>query len=120
MADYYKNHPKNRINQSNNKNHLEEDIYGKDHQDEEFATDWDTADVRETEDFRVETKQLSGWIAIVLSVLSFFFWPVVLGIAGIIVGIVARTRNAEWLGNVAIVAGAVSLLLALVVRPFIF
>ncbi|MCD5323593.1 MULTISPECIES: DUF4190 domain-containing protein [Pontibacillus] len=59
-----------------------------------------------------------GWLAVVLSVVSFFILPVILGAAGIIVGFMARRRGAETLGNTAIVAGAISVVLTLVFAPF--
>ncbi|KGP90517.1 hypothetical protein N780_05085 [Pontibacillus chungwhensis BH030062] len=59
-----------------------------------------------------------GWLAVVLSVVSFFIMPVILGAAGIIVGFMARRRGAETLGNTAIVAGAISVVLSLVFAPF--
>ncbi|GEN31087.1 hypothetical protein HNQ35_000710 [Cerasibacillus quisquiliarum] len=59
-----------------------------------------------------------GWIAVVLSAISFFWLPILMGASGIIVGIFARTRNAEVLGNIAIIAGAVSIILSLFINPF--
>ncbi|HEY4602653.1 MAG TPA: DUF4190 domain-containing protein [Cerasibacillus sp.] len=59
-----------------------------------------------------------GWIALVLSAISFFWLPILMGAAGIIVGIFARQRNAEVLGNIAIIAGAVSIILSLFIDPF--
>lgn len=58
-----------------------------------------------------------GWIAVVLSAISFFWLPILMGASGIIVGIFARTRNAEVLGNIAIIAGAVSIILSLFINP---
>ncbi|WP_090871478.1 hypothetical protein [Oceanobacillus limi] len=60
-----------------------------------------------------------GWIAIALSVISFFWLPVVMGAAGVIVGFMARARNADTLGNIAIIAGAISIVFALFIGPFV-
>lgn len=60
-----------------------------------------------------------GWVALVLSVVSFFFMPIILGGAGIIVGFIAKSRNADTLGNVAIIAGAASIIITLFVLPYL-
>ncbi|HLS59587.1 MAG TPA: hypothetical protein VK044_00455 [Virgibacillus sp.] len=72
------------------------------------------------EDDRVGTRlnSVSGWIGIALAVMSFFMLPVILGVAGIIVGFIARSRDAEWLGNTAISVGVISLIVRLFIVPF--
>ena len=60
-----------------------------------------------------------GWIALALSVLSFFIMPILLGAAGIVLGFVARTRNAVLLGNTAIIIGATSIIIRLFIIPFV-
>lgn len=59
-----------------------------------------------------------GVFALVLSILSLFFLPVLLGAAGIIVGFVARKNGATGLGNWAIGIGAVSIILTVFFSPF--
>ncbi|OIJ16783.1 hypothetical protein BKP45_05670 [Anaerobacillus alkalidiazotrophicus] len=59
-----------------------------------------------------------GAFAIVLSIISLFFLPVILGAAGIIVGFIARRNGATGLGNWAIGIGAVSIILTLFFSPF--
>ncbi|WP_241657839.1 DUF4190 domain-containing protein [Anaerobacillus alkaliphilus] len=59
-----------------------------------------------------------GAFAIVLSIISLFFLPVILGAAGIIVGFIARRNGATGLGNWAIGIGAVSIVLTLFFSPF--
>lgn len=59
-----------------------------------------------------------GWLAVVLSIVSFFIMPVILGAAGIIFGFIAKRRGAVTLGNTAIIAGAISVLLTLFFAPF--
>lgn len=61
-----------------------------------------------------------GTIALVLSLLSLFFAPVFMGAAGIIVGFIARRRGATGLGAWAIGIGAVSMIIAMFVRPFFY
>ncbi|QTM99846.1 hypothetical protein ERJ70_11400 [Sediminibacillus dalangtanensis] len=60
-----------------------------------------------------------GWVAVILGVLSFFMMPVVLGAAAIIFGFISRNRGAHTLGNTAIIAGAVSIILTLFLAPFV-
>lgn len=59
-----------------------------------------------------------GWLAVVLSIVSFFIMPVLLGAAGIILGFMAKRRGADTLGNTAIIAGAISIVLTLFFAPF--
>ncbi|KMK76656.1 hypothetical protein AB990_12095 [Alkalihalobacillus pseudalcaliphilus] len=59
-----------------------------------------------------------GTFAFVLSFLSLFFLPVLLGAAGIVLGFVARHYGAKALGNWAIGIGAVSIVLSLFFSPF--
>src|SRR5699024_4425001 len=61
----------------------------------------------ESEDSNVQANSVLGWIGIVLALASFFFWPLVLAIGGIVVGAVAKSRNADTLGNIAIIASVV-------------
>ncbi|MRG86611.1 hypothetical protein [Salinibacillus xinjiangensis] len=60
-----------------------------------------------------------GWAAIILSVLAFFMWPLVMGIAGIVVGVMAKRRGADTLGNIAIVAGIAAIVINLILAPFV-
>ncbi|MBO8156075.1 MAG: DUF4190 domain-containing protein [Bacillaceae bacterium] len=54
-----------------------------------------------------------GWTAIFLSFFAFFIMPIILGVAGILVGMTARRRGAETLGNIAVVAGGIAVVLRL-------
>ena len=58
-----------------------------------------------------------GLMAIALSILSLFVFPVLLGITGIVLGFIARSRGAKT-GTWAIAIGAISLLLGIFVLPF--
>ncbi|GAE24744.1 hypothetical protein JCM9140_696 [Halalkalibacter wakoensis JCM 9140] len=59
-----------------------------------------------------------GTFAIVLSILSLFFLPVLLGAAGIVIGFVSRRYGSTSLGNWAIGIGAVSILMTVFFSPF--
>jgi hypothetical protein len=58
-----------------------------------------------------------GLAALALSIISLFVFPVLCGIAGIILGFVARRRGASS-GTWAITIGAISLVLGLFILPF--
>ena len=75
----------------------------------------------ETKDERpdVDVKNVFGWIAIALSIVSFFIVPLLFAGAGIILGIIARNREAPILGNTAIVVGILSILIRLFIVPLI-
>lgn len=103
-------------------------LFTRDDRDEEVASELSTVDFdddrinpdRKDDDIGAQARSVPGWIALALSILSFFIMPIILGGAGIIVGFIARNRDSEWLGNTAIVAGAISILIALFVRPFVY
>ena len=59
-----------------------------------------------------------GTFAIVLSILSLFFLPILLGAAGIVVGFVSRRYGSTTLGNWAIGIGAISILMTVFFSPF--
>ncbi|WP_232732139.1 DUF308 domain-containing protein [Bacillus sp. mrc49] len=58
-----------------------------------------------------------GVVALIISILSLFMMPFLLGIAGIIVGIVARSRGSN-LGTWAIGIGALSIIVGIFILPF--
>jgi hypothetical protein len=59
-----------------------------------------------------------GFSGLALSVLSLFIMPILLGAAGIILGVVARRRGANTLGAWAIGIGAVSIIVGIFIVPF--
>ncbi|MBB6448860.1 hypothetical protein HNR44_000809 [Geomicrobium halophilum] len=59
-----------------------------------------------------------GTAAIIMSLVSLFFLPVILGAAGIITGFFARQKGASALGWWAIGIGAVSILMTIFFAPF--
>ncbi|TSB46732.1 DUF308 domain-containing protein [Alkalicoccobacillus porphyridii] len=60
-----------------------------------------------------------GIFALILSILSLFILPILLGAAGIVIGIVSRKGDAKTLGSWAIGIGAVSIIASLFFRSFI-
>lgn len=92
--------------------------------DEETAAELSAQDVskkkttEEDSGFDMQTNSVIGWAAVALSVISFFWLPILFGAAGIITGFMARNRHATTLGNIAIAAGAVAIIVSLFVTPF--
>ena len=92
--------------------------------DEETAAELTSQDINdsvtdeEDTDFDIQVNSVVGWVAIALSVISFFWLPILFGAAGIITGFMARNRDANVLGNIAIAGGAIAIILSLFVTPF--
>lgn len=59
-----------------------------------------------------------GILALVLSIMAFFFLPVVMGAAGIIIGFIARSKGAGTWGAWAIGVGAAAIVINLFAAPF--
>jgi len=78
----------------------------------------DNVDLNTRNDDHFATGSIMGWIGIALSVLSFFMIPILFAGAGIILGIIARMREANTLGYTAIAVGIVSLVVRLFITPF--
>ncbi|WP_407268403.1 DUF4190 domain-containing protein [Radiobacillus sp. PE A8.2] len=107
----------------------DEELYSLDEaykRDEEIAQEISAAEFnrpmqateKETE-MKSEVKTGMGWLALILAALSFFIMPVILGAAGIIFGFVSKSRGADTLGNTAIIAGAISIIITLFIAPFV-
>lgn len=78
-------------------------------------------DVRIDEDDRGEQADNGtgyGILALILSILGFFFLPVVMGAAGIIIGFIARAKGANAWGGWAIGIGIAAIVISLFARPF--
>jgi hypothetical protein len=90
----------------------------RDNADEEYA-----AEVAPST-FRKEKREVEpttagaviGWIALALSILSFFTYPVFFGIASVVLGIYAISRDAKTTGWIAIILGGAAAFLALFFR----
>ncbi|MDQ0269466.1 hypothetical protein J2S17_001337 [Cytobacillus purgationiresistens] len=59
-----------------------------------------------------------GITALVLSIISLFVMPIILGAAGIILGFIANRRGATGFGSWAIGIGAISIIVGLFILPF--
>lgn len=90
------------------------DLNNHDLYDEEVAAeiiDTDSPEVIEDNDNELQlTNNIYGWIAIALSLLSFFIMPYVFAVASIVLGFIARTRHRTILGNAAIGIGIISII----------
>ena len=62
--------------------------------------------------------KLIGFIALLLSVLSFFFAPFVWGIIAIVLGFIAQRKGEITIGAWAIGISALSIILTIFIRPF--
>lgn len=60
-----------------------------------------------------ESGRGAGWLSLVLAVCALFFMPIVLGIAGIIIGYIAIRQGARTLGGWAVGIGAAAVLIQL-------
>lgn len=60
-----------------------------------------------------------GWAGLGISILSLFLWPYFLGPIGIVLGYMAFRNDARTLGTWAMVIGAIAILGALLVIPFL-
>jgi hypothetical protein len=59
-----------------------------------------------------------GWAALALSIISLFVLPVILGAAAVVLGFVARHKDAGTLGAWSIGIGVVSIIIGIFVLPF--
>lgn len=59
-----------------------------------------------------------GTISLIVSILSLFTMPILLGILGIVGGFISRARGARSLGNWAIGIGAASIIVGMFILPF--
>ncbi|KHD84830.1 hypothetical protein [Heyndrickxia ginsengihumi] len=75
-------------------------------------------DVREEEDDDDAVSHIYGWAALAVAILSLFFMPVILGVAAIVLGFIARKKDAATLGIWSICIGAISLIIGLFFTPF--
>lgn len=60
-----------------------------------------------------------GWIALVISLLSFFVWTILFAIVGVVMGVYAKRRGANTLGNIAIGLAILAVAYRLFVDPLI-
>jgi len=90
--------------------------------DEEYATDETVdrslIDNASDEDVNAVEGVGLGWLALILSVIGLFFLPIIMGAAGIIIGIIARRQGARTLGAWAVGVGAAAIVILLFTAPF--
>jgi hypothetical protein len=67
---------------------------------------------------RTASGSIIGLSALAFSILSLFIYPILFGAAGIVLGFVARRREAKSLGAWAIGIGALSLIVGIFIVPF--
>lgn len=93
--------------------------------DEEFSADMTLDDanidneLEEDDTHDEKSYQITGWIAVALSLISFFVMPVIMAAAGIILGVISRNKRTHALGNTAIIISIVSFAYFLFIRPMI-
>ena len=88
-------------------------------QDEEYATEL-AAPIDQASQFNegaVSTDRTWGWAAMVVSIISLFILPVVMGSAGVALGIVAIIRGNRKLGGWSIAISLVSIFTSLILVP---
>lgn len=94
--------------------HNEPALYDEDYAEElgaETAIDHrDIPDRDQDDDVRANGTGM-GYLALALSIISFFFLPIIMGAAGIIIGFIARRQGARGIGAWAIGIGIVSIVL---------
>lgn len=86
---------------------------------EETSSEFTNADELIQTEKDEDLKNVYGWIAFALSVLSFFVVPYLFAALAIIFGFVARFRDAQILGNTAIVIAVISIIFRLFLFPLI-
>ncbi|MDQ0158640.1 hypothetical protein [Alkalibacillus salilacus] len=102
----------------------------KNDQDVEFASDTATMNPDELDRDKIKKEEKEshyeehvdagwGWIALSASFISFFVWTFLFALIGIVMGIYAKRRGANTLGNIAIGAALVAVLIRLFVFPLI-
>ncbi|TFB24820.1 DUF4190 domain-containing protein [Filobacillus milosensis] len=95
--------------------------------DTEFASETATFNPSELDEDKIRKEEKEtrfeehvdagwGWIALVVSLLSFFVWTLLFAVVGAVMGIYAKRRGADTLGNIAIGLA----LLAVALRLFVF
>ncbi|MYL47942.1 hypothetical protein GLV98_00505 [Halobacillus litoralis] len=100
-------------------------VYG-DSYEEEFAQEAAVGPIDEpmnneeketTMEEEEDVKVGMGWLGLSAAILSFFFAPLILGAAGIVLGIIGKRRGADTLGNMAIIVSIVSIAFSLFFAP---
>lgn len=105
------------VNTSQRRVDLDHDDYDEEFAAEAAAIDRPIADRGVVDDDEASGKGI-GWLSLILSVIGLFFLPIIMGAAGIIIGIVAMRKGAKTLGGWAIGIGIASIAIMLFTAPF--
>jgi len=62
----------------------------------------------------------TGWAAIILAALSWFIWPVILGITAVVTGFIAYRQGSRALGSWAIAGGLIAAAVYLILVPLYY
>ena len=87
---------------------------------EEYATELATP-INQRSQFKEVAEPISrswGWSAMVISIISLFILPVVMGSAGVVLGIIAIIQGNRTLGGWSIAISLVSILTSLILVPY--
>lgn len=103
----------NEMNLLDNEQEIDDDVQMRQSYLEETSAEF-SHPIQEDENIN-EVQQVYGWVGLALSIISFFFIPLLFSISGIIVGVIARNRRSVILGYSAIIIGIISLLVQLFV-----
>ncbi|ENH97487.1 hypothetical protein J416_05733 [Gracilibacillus halophilus YIM-C55.5] len=74
------------------------------------------SDEQETQ-MQKDVNTVYGWAGLIVAIVSFFIWPLVMSIGGIVLGMISKSQGADTLGNAAIIVSAISLVLSLILIP---
>ncbi|KAB8128614.1 DUF4190 domain-containing protein [Gracilibacillus oryzae] len=58
-----------------------------------------------------------GWVGLILAIASFFMWPLLMAVGGLIFGFISKKQGADTLGNAAIVISVISIIVSLILIP---
>ncbi|WP_165279941.1 DUF4190 domain-containing protein [Paenibacillus protaetiae] len=61
-----------------------------------------------------------GWVALVFAAVSWFVWPVLLGITSAVLGFIAYTQGARRMGAWSMAIGLIAAAVYLVIIPFYY
>lgn len=105
------------------KEHFDQDVNSK--RDVETAAEISPAEDRyrrsekESGNNATDSGKMFGYIALILSVASFFFAPILVGAAGIVFGVLAKRKGADVLGNIALVVSILAIVISLFTAPYV-
>ncbi|MCQ6558301.1 DUF4190 domain-containing protein [Paenibacillus mendelii] len=79
------------------------------------------SDVRNDADQEIRSaSRATGWAALIISIMSWFVWPVLLGITGAVIGFMAYRQGSRGLGVWSITLGLIAAAAYLVLIPLYY